>query len=81
MASTMLRQWLMLSMIPIAPRKTTAATLLDELQDRGWELDVRTVQRDLQQLSTVLPLVCDDRSRPYGWSWQSDVVRPWRQRR
>jgi predicted DNA-binding transcriptional regulator YafY len=33
----------------------------------------RTVERDLLDLSLAFPLVLDNRSKPYGWSWQKDA--------
>ena len=65
------RQWLMLKRIPTYPRKVDAATIEGELRDAGYEVSRRTIQRDLMQLadSRVFPLVFDENSRPYGWSW------------
>ncbi len=77
MADPLLRQWHMLTLIPVAPRKVSAPQLCSELVGRGWRVDVRTVQRDLQKLSSVLPLLCDERSRPFGWSWQAGASVPW----
>jgi predicted DNA-binding transcriptional regulator YafY len=31
------------------------------------------VERDLQSLASIFPLVSDERSRPFGWSWQNDA--------
>jgi predicted DNA-binding transcriptional regulator YafY len=35
----------------------------------GFEVSRRTIERDLHALSARFPLLVDDRSRPYGWSW------------
>ena len=32
----------------------------------------RTCERDLELLSTLVPLLCDDSRRPYRWSWPQD---------
>ena len=37
---------------------------------------MRTVQRDLLALSTSYDLICDDREKPFGWSWAAGAVRP-----
>lgn len=33
---------------------------------------IRSIQRDLNDLSCILPLVVDN-ARPQGWSWQTDA--------
>ena len=73
MANALLRHWQMLRLIPRAPRKRSTAMLRDELVDRGFEVDLRSVQRDLHKLSTSFPLVCDERSKPFGWSWSREA--------
>ena len=69
MSNPTLRQISMLELIPRAPRKTYTKKLKAQLSDRGYEVDERTIQRDLVSLERVLPLICDARDRPYGWSW------------
>lgn len=71
MSETLLRQWEMLRSIPRAPAKVTVATLLAKLGAAGFKTSKRTVQRELNMLSTLFPLTSDDRSIPYGWSWAS----------
>jgi predicted DNA-binding transcriptional regulator YafY len=46
------------------------------LADEGFETPQRTIQRDLVKLSNIYPLVCDERSKPFGWSWmrEADVM-------
>lgn len=67
------RQCLMLGMIPRHPKKTDTATLKAQLEDRGFAITQRTIQRDLDALSTVFPLVRDEKTKPYGWSWAKDA--------
>ncbi len=64
------RQWLMLQSIPRYPRKITARELVELLRDEDHVVTKRTVERDLASLSDVFPLVSDERSKPFGWSWQ-----------
>jgi predicted DNA-binding transcriptional regulator YafY len=69
MSNPTLRQISMLELIPRAPLKTYSRELKEKLSERGYEVDERTIQRDLVSLERVLPLICDDRDKPYGWSW------------
>lgn len=66
---TVTRQWLMLQAVPRFPGKTTTAELEARLHDEGFEINRRTIERDLHTLSARFPLILDDRSKPYGWSW------------
>lgn len=70
---TLLRQWEMLRLIPRYPKKITARDVREFLARRGFDVTKRTIERDLQALSEVFPLVSDEREKPYGWSWQKDA--------
>jgi predicted DNA-binding transcriptional regulator YafY len=74
MADTLLRQWAMLRLIPRAPRKIDAARLERLLFEEGFEVNLRSIQRDLNTLSTKFPLLCDMREKPYGWYWDANAV-------
>jgi len=63
----------MLRLVPRYPVKITARVLLERLEAIGLSATKRTVERDLQDLSSIFPLVADERSKPYGWSWQQDA--------
>lgn len=67
------RQWAMLRGIPRAPIKTTVSELCEKLLDQGFLTSRRTVERDLHTLSLQFPLLLDDRSKPYGWSWMKNA--------
>jgi predicted DNA-binding transcriptional regulator YafY len=67
---TLMRQWDMLRMIPRYPVKLSAATVVARLNGEGYSVTKRTVERDLQALSRVFPLMSDSRSMPFGWSWE-----------
>jgi predicted DNA-binding transcriptional regulator YafY len=69
MADTFIRQWAMLRMIPRAPRKIDTATIQTKLSAQGLEINVRSIQRDLMNLSAIFPITCDERNKPFGWSW------------
>lgn len=66
--STLLRQWNMLQAIPRLPRKIGTSELVARLTSAGFDVDMRTIQRDLNKLSEVLPLG-SDQSKPQGWGW------------
>jgi predicted DNA-binding transcriptional regulator YafY len=70
-ADTLLRQWHMLRAIPRHPRRIGVREIQASLDVAGFGVTARTVQRDLMELSTTFPLVCDEREKPYGWSWQA----------
>lgn len=70
---TLLRQWTMLRFVPRAPAKIAVKELHERLRDADFEVTPRTIQRDLVDLSTVFPLISDEREKPYGWSWQRDA--------
>lgn len=71
---TLQRQWQMLRLIPRHPRKITGRELTERLAESGFEVTKRTVERDLQSLSIIFPLVVDTRSTPYGWSWEKGAA-------
>ena len=70
---TLFRQWLMLQALPRAPQRITAAEIANRLANEGHSISKRTVERDLQNLSEAFPIECDDRSKPYGWSWMRNA--------
>lgn len=70
---TLLRHWQTLRLIPRHPRKITAAELCQHLGGEGFSVGKRTVERDLQSLSRIFPLIVDERSKPFGWSWDKEA--------
>ena len=70
---TTARQWAMLRGIPRGPMKITSAELESKLNDEGYEVSRRTIERDLVNLSAQFPLVVDDSEKPYGWSWAKNA--------
>ena len=74
MSETYLRQWSMLRSIPRKPRKITSSELLNLLEDEGYQISKRTIERDLNSLSLVFPIKCDDRNKPFGWQWMGNEV-------
>lgn len=69
---TLQRHWQTLSRIPRSPLTITASEIRDYLEDEGFNVTKRTVERDLHSLSVMFPLDLNETSRPYGWSWSRD---------
>lgn len=69
----LVRQWLILSMIPKTPPRIEVGQLERRLHELGVEVHRRTIQRDLVCLSRVFPLVADEREKPFGWRWADDA--------
>src|SRR5690554_5982732 len=65
---SVLRYLMMLRHVPRQPHKIDAKTLQKRLVEQGIDVSVRTIQRNLIELSEVFPLTTDERSKPYGWS-------------
>lgn len=63
------RQWEMLKLLPARGTGSSAGQLTQALIDLGYAVDKRTVERDLRKLTTLFPIVVDERSKPYGWRW------------
>jgi len=68
------RQWHMLRRVPRYPQKVTVQDIRRGLIESGFDITERSIQRDLNELSEVFPLLCDDREKPFGWSWQKDAA-------
>ncbi|KPV39981.1 hypothetical protein AN478_07285 [Thiohalorhabdus denitrificans] len=66
------RQWLILQQIPRQPQSKSTAELHEVLREEGLEVERRTVQRDLERLSTLFPLCADPDGPGYRWSWLQD---------
>lgn len=64
---------LLLECIPKAPKRVSVPDLKAKLSSRGFDISTRMLQRDLQSLydQGCLGLEKDTRSKPYGWSINS----------
>ena len=77
--STLLRQWEMMRMLTISRssskhggRWDKASDIAIKLNDAGYQVSVRTVQRDLKELSEIFPIELNDRNpKEFGWRWIS----------
>ena len=72
MGDTTLRQLKLLELLPRQPFKKSTQSLKENLSEIGFEVSKRTIQRDLKNLSSILPIISDERDKPYGWSWHKD---------
>ncbi len=72
-SDTLMRQWEMLRLIPRAPRRITAKQVRQALIELGFTTTSRTIERDLQNLSSRFQLVVDESDKPFGWSWSKDA--------
>lgn len=70
---TLFRHFMILRMLPRYPQKIETATIENRLRSEGYETTRRTIQRDLEKLSTTFPIECYDRTKPYRWYWMKDA--------
>ncbi|SFB86709.1 Predicted DNA-binding transcriptional regulator YafY, contains an HTH and WYL domains [Marinospirillum celere] len=71
---TLLRLLTTLQLIPRHPGRIATTTLQGKLADRGFSIDLRSLQRDLKEkLSSHFPLICDESVRPFRWSFIADA--------
>lgn len=76
--STLLRQWEMMRMLTVSRydkqsdgRWDKASEITTKLNEKGYTVSVRTVQRDLQELSEIFDIEVNDKNpRDYGWRWR-----------
>ena len=54
-------------------RKVSANDLHEQLKDAGFTRDLRSIQRQLEQLSEHFDIERDDRSKPYGYRWKDQA--------
>lgn len=66
---TLTRQWEILKLIPSSGAGITSSELTSRLNDLGFTVSKRTVERDLLDLEEVFGLYCNAKSKPYGWKW------------
>lgn len=72
---TLRRQWYILRLIPRAPRTITASALYEKLTAERFDVSIRTVERDLANLSGHFPLQAHEHRKPYEWFWPERAPR------
>jgi predicted DNA-binding transcriptional regulator YafY len=70
--SAIARQWELLKNLPTRGAGITAADLRQRLDDAGYSVTKRSVERDLIGLSALFGIRCNDGSKPYGWYWMRE---------
>ena len=70
---TLVRIVSMLGLIPIYPRWTTARLLHTALLARGFDISKRTVERDLNNVSSLFELIDEETSEGRKWSFSRDA--------
>ncbi|WP_027853095.1 helix-turn-helix transcriptional regulator [Marinobacterium litorale] len=69
---TLFRYLAMLQLIPRSPGYRATTTLQTLLEERGFKVDIRSIQRDLEKMSAHFPLICDRERRPFRWAFDPD---------
>ncbi|MFC4654001.1 helix-turn-helix transcriptional regulator [Rheinheimera marina] len=67
--TTIARHWELLKLLPSHGPGLESKVFTQKLADSGFQISKRTVERDLQELSAIFPIQCNDKSIPYGWHW------------
>ena len=71
---SLLRYFDMLCLIPKAPHSISTPELQEKLESTGYEVDLRTVQRDLIKLSAspLFPITSTENTKPLRWFWMDN---------
>jgi predicted DNA-binding transcriptional regulator YafY len=67
--NTLLRQWALLQLLPSKGTGKSADELTKSLNEGGFQVSKRQVERDLNALGESFPLDCNNKSKPFGWRW------------
>lgn len=66
---TLFRYIALLQLIPRAPQFKATSTLQIQLEERGFSVELRSIQRYLDRLATSFPILCNKKEKPYRWSF------------
>ena len=74
-ARTLIRILEMMRCLPRTGSGISSAELQQKLEDRGFQVEKRTVERDLKTLHEAFSahIRCNDKSRPFGWRWHDNT--------
>jgi predicted DNA-binding transcriptional regulator YafY len=70
---TLLRHLTMLRQLPRSGSGISVKEISEALEAEGFFPSKRTIERDLNELSTILALECNDKSKPHGWRWKHNA--------
>lgn len=68
----LMRQWEMLRKIPAHGEGITVADLHTSLEADGYSVDIRTIQRNVVDMSAIFPIINDESAKP-KWRWMKDA--------
>ena len=68
--NTLIRQWEILQLLTHGGAGKSHSQILEELNEKGYTVTKRTIERDLEQLSEAFPQIeCNKKGTPWGWRW------------
>ena len=73
MAESYLRHLEILRLLPRYPSQKTTTKIHNDIKTFGYNVSLKTTQRDLNMLSSVFPIVSYDEGKPFGWGWSVDA--------
>jgi predicted DNA-binding transcriptional regulator YafY len=69
---TLMRHWRLMELLPRQPRSVATKIIHERLEEAGFKVTRRTVERDLQGLmESGFAIVVDTTQEPYLWSWDA----------
>lgn len=74
MSNTAVRYLTMLRVVPRYPKAITTTELANRLDEQDFSVIMRSIQRDLEKLSTDFPLLVDETSRTSLGGPREEVV-------
>lgn len=66
-SDTLFRLIALLQAIPRSPFFKSTTTLMMLMEEQGFKVSARMLQRDLEKLSCHFPILCDTSEKPYRW--------------
>ena len=68
---TTMRYLAMLETIPVYPRRKSTRQILEAMREKdpNYDVNIRSIQRDLDQLSRLFPIASDQSGRANYWFW------------
>ena len=63
-----------LSCLPRDPGRITTPEIHRKLQDEGYDISLRTLQRDLERLSGSFPINSEEQGRSLAWYWSGNAT-------
>jgi predicted DNA-binding transcriptional regulator YafY len=71
---TMMRHWRLMELLPRHPRSIATKAIHERLEEAGFKVARRTVERDLLGfVEAGFPVVVDNSQEPYLWSWDASA--------